>query len=62
MIPDKISTFDDKQYLYHIHTPNGVIRYAYRLQKALDILNENGGKLYAVTKDLFPTKTLLAWK
>lgn len=53
---------ESRNYLYHIITPTGTLRIEYRLNKALNILKEEGGKMYAVTKNLFPTKTLIAWK
>lgn len=58
---EHIEPFNERQYLYYIYTSEG-LRREYRLKQAMDILNDKGGKLYAVTKNLFPKKTLLAWK
>lgn len=46
---------------YYMTINNNKKHYYQRLDEAKQYHEYYGGKLYAVTKDLFPTKVLLAW-
>jgi len=46
--------------LYYVVTKTEK-HYFYRIEDAKKYFQLNGGKLYAYTKDLFPTKALLYW-
>lgn len=48
------------EYLYFTINENDK-HYFYKLEDAKKYYLENGGKLYAYTKDLFPKRYLLAW-
>ena len=50
-----------RRFLYRIVTPTG-IRREYRFDKALQIYEREGTRLYAYEKTLFPTRILLYWK
>ena len=51
-----------KNYLYEVILNDGTKYIEYRYDRAVEIFNECGTRMYFRTKNLFPVRALAMWK
>lgn len=51
-----------KNYLYEVILNDGTKYIEYRYDRAVEIFNERGTRMYFRTKNLFPVRALAMWK